>query len=173
MKFKHILLVALLGFFASSAFSAPVYVANAENAEKPPVSTKDQFLQFLADKAMTYTDKVEDAIGASIDFAKKEAEPTMREFLVWRAWKHGMIFAMPFSVFLFGISLVVFCWKGANLNPDKYNFNVRGGLVWLGFALAFIFGLIACINLDDLFSFIQIQVAPRIYLIEEVSKLIR
>lgn len=168
MKLKHILIVALLGFFTSSTFAA-----NVEKQEKPMVSTKDQFLQFLADKAMTYTDKVEDAIGASIDFAKKEAEPTMREFLVWRSWKHGMTFGFPFLGLVFGFFLVVFNWKGANLDPDKYNFNTQGGLVWLGTILIFIFGLISFIVLEDLFSFIQIQVAPRIYLIEEVSKLIR
>lgn len=168
MKFKHILLVALLGFFASSAFAA-----NAEKTERPTVSTKDQFLQFLADKAMTYTDKVEDAIGASIDFAKKEAEPTMREFLVWRAWKHGMTFGIPFTMLFVGTILFSLNFKKGIKNLNETNPNINGiGFILLGI-ISVIGLLISAANLDHLFSFVQIQVAPRIYLIEEVSKLIR
>lgn len=171
MKLKHILLVALLGFFVSTALAA-----NVEKRENPAVSTKDQFLQFLADKAMTYTDKVEDAIGASIDFAKQEAEPTMREFLVWRSWKHGVTAATP--MFFIGCGLFgIWFFRRGWVNAKKNNEEMDGWIICfvITLVLTFIVGGITCaeVILPNTLSFIQIQVAPRIYLIEEVSKLIR
>jgi hypothetical protein len=134
-------------------------------------STEDAFLQFALEKAKQYTGVVEDAVSKAIDVASQEAKPMMEEYLRWKAWYHGawacvggVIFVVPLFFFLLGIWGACHRWSEDAVIP----LYLLGGIATV---IGGIFGLGTMFG--NLMSFIQIQVVPRIYLIEQLRELLK
>lgn len=145
---------------------APTEVTATESSSKLSDASAD-FLRFALAKAEKYSGKVEDAIGKGVDLAVQEAPETARQWITWRAWYHGLRFSIPFLLlFVCGISFAVSLKRSDFDNGNVWSFiTVFSGVIG-GFSL-----LAAIFNFDNLFSLIQIWVAPRIYMIEELIKL--
>lgn len=169
---RSLLTAALLGV---SALAAETKV-EATPAAKPPTveATRDAFLSFVLDKAKTYTDKAEVAAGKAIDLITKESPLVVAEFLTWRAWMHGLKGLFPLVVLAGGLILMNFHWgryefdgcygqeliKGTQLNVAGFIVGSIGGLVS---ALIFMTD-----GISHLLDLVQLFVAPRIYLVEQV-----
>jgi len=144
-------IVALLGLL-SPAFAGEPVESNAK-------SSKDAFLSFVLTKAEKYSGSMEVAVSKAMD----EAPIVAKEFLVWRTWEHGMFLAISWAL---AFVLVV---TGIILAKEESK-DTRLGSLALFFCVVIIpFG----IGVEQLFYLIQIQVAPRIYIIEEISKMIK
>ena len=163
---------------ANATPAAPVAVTVAKSNPPAWAETRDAFLSFALDKAKSYTGTAEQIATKAVDTAVAEAGPTAIEFLKWRAWMHGI---KAFTcILIFGIGLTLFCvqWRywalggycGEQLvkgTAGNVVATVIGGVVALISFLTFF----ASSPYGDLLSFVQIMVAPRIYMIEQVLHL--
>lgn len=176
MKIKHSLVfAALLGFavigFAQETSAGPIETPKEEKWKK--LSHSDRALTFIMDKVEKYSEKAETAIGKAVDVAMQEARPLMEEFLLWRAVQNGFKFALPFSFFLFFIILLFSTAQKGISNFDDRELNKYGFGFVVGCAGSIISLLITLFHTSNLLTFIQIQVAPRVYLLEEVMRLMK
>lgn len=173
MKYtKWLVMFLLVIVSAFAAESAPVEV----KAPVPvKVNYKDAFLKFALDKAEKYSDKAEQTVVKTVDIAMKEAPELAREFLVWRAWKNGLTFLtyliMPFI-------LGIICFK---LVKTAQNAPSESGVEFVSVLCAAIFGIWTILmilvllidGLSALMDLIQILVAPRIYIIEQLTNMLK
>lgn len=172
---RTLLFAALIGLAPTIRAEAPVAPETTQTTPAKP-SVQDEFLRFVLTKAESYSGKVEDAVGKAIDVAQVEAPETVRQFLVWRAWKHAVNAVAPLLFFGLGAGVIWFLrrgWIKAEKQGDDYTGWVMGTV--MSSVATFVAGvpMVATVLIPNLLSFIQIQVAPRIYLLEEVAKLIK
>lgn len=169
-------LASLLICVTSSLFSAESTtkeVAPAAPVSSKALETRDAFLAFAFEKAKSYTDKAEMAVSKAVDAVGEEAPAAMKEFLVWRAWMHGVKGCFPLMVLCLGLFLFIKQWPLWELGG--YNDDLVKGTT-LNIILSIV-GLISSLISTLLFlvsgaghimSFIQVTVAPRVYIIEQV-----
>lgn len=178
MKFKIIalLMFCLLPVLGISQEAQPV---------KPKPS--EEFMSFIVEKAKLYTEKGEMAISKSVDFAMKEAAPTADQFIKWRIISHIidalpslMFFTVSFSsIVLFNFILKKPLWnsEGSNDHPTKFGIVLFISCIFLFISFFGVFinspsprGTSA---IQDLKLATQAAVAPRIYIIEQVTEFIK
>ncbi len=158
--------VSPLSFAAEAAAPAP-------QTETPKTSPKDMLLTFLLDKAKSYSGTIEEGVTKAVDFAKEQTPLVVAEFLTWRAWMHGMKWGIWALTFVVSASFFPYTWKNAKYDDSDFWGNLASffnTVNWVTLIAGFVGSLI---QLDHLFSLVQIWVAPRVYLIEEVSKMIK
>jgi ABC-type multidrug transport system fused ATPase/permease subunit len=155
---------ALLGVIASAE--------EAKSTEPVKQAVSDEFMRFALDKAKQYTGTAEQVVGKTVDLVQKEAPETVEQFLKWRFVRAVLGIGIPLSIFLLasittGILFRVSknTWEGG---PCLTNIAAIVGVVITLFSLI---GSLA--SMDNVFEAIQIHVAPRIYLIEELGKLLK
>lgn len=170
-KLSAILAFAIVSFLSSplSSFAADSATkkTKANTVAKPEAS--DAFMKFLLSKAEKYSDKAESAVSKAVDIAMEEAPALAKEFLAWRAWKHGLYFA---AINLLLISGIFLTYKGVkSIQADE---EVAPALIVPGVCLS-LFGItfFAVEGMSNLLSLVQIHVAPRIYLIEQAVNLVK
>lgn len=134
--------------------------------------TGNEALRFMLDKAKAYTGKTEDAVGWVVDKIQTEAPETIRQFLLWRQWMHGIYYFLPFTLGVIAVAAFFFCLKRSKwgyAGPDN------AYAAWATFAgcVAVIWIIITLTSTHELLSLIQIKVAPRIYLIEQLTQLLK
>lgn len=133
------------------------------------IDYKDAFLSFALEKAKTYSDKAEVAVGKAVDYTVKEAPEVAKEYLTWRAWYHGLHFLFPVLGSIILAIVFLLCFRKAtwdNDGPSVYDILT----IVTGVSNIFMFTAV-CLNIDHLYSFVQINVAPRVYMIEQVMHL--
>lgn len=162
---------------AEPAESKPTAVETAASAAPGKINYTDAFLGLALEKAKLYSGKAEDAIGKGVDIAMEEAKPTAVEFLRWRAWSHGIKTLFPPLFLGMFIALQLWQWprfefsynerliKGTELNV------VASVVAWVGIATCSIGTLV--FSIPNFMSLIQLWVAPRIYVIEQVIELMK
>jgi len=185
---RHYLSRALIGllvcFVPLSIFGAESATKEVAAASAAPSSkiteTRDAFLAFALEKAKTYTDKAEVAVSKAVDVVGEEAPVAMKEFLIWRAWMHGIKAISPVVVLTFGLFLFfgnILKWTTTEIRPGSYHsetilvkgtekeviLTVLGGVLSLSGLVSF-----CVLSISNIMSFIQVIVAPRIYIIEQV-----
>lgn len=146
--------------------AAPVTNQSTELAK-----TGNEALRFILTKAKEYTGKVEDGIGKAVDVAQREIGPTVEQFLRWRLWRHGIYAFSTLFGYLLILGAYAWFWRYSKTWHDDFD-QVCGRLVGTVVAGLMISISFSTTCLPNLLSFIQILVAPRIYLIESVSQLI-
>ncbi len=174
-SFKFSIIFAVLST-ALFAYSEPKSTETPKESVKEVATselakTGNEALRFMLDRAKSYTGKIEDGVAKAVDVAQQEAPETIRQFLVWRAWKHGLSYAIQL---LLTLALGIVSYLGYK-KSDWNSYSMTAGCVMTIVTLVFsVFCFAATlIATNQLLSLIQIWVAPRIYLIEEVTKLIR
>lgn len=173
MNTRHIISLLFLICFTSFGFAAEVSPETEATKQVAEVKSnvKDEALRFILSKAQKYSEKVENTASAMIDAAQKEAPETIKQFLVWRAVKHGLSFFMPFFILTSAFITFLVSAKKANWQSNVFSMphlvSVVSGIIMLFSTIG------VAVNFTNLLSFIQVLVAPRIYLIEQVSALIR
>lgn len=166
-------LLVSAALFAACAF-CPVHGAEVEKQPEPQKKEKvnygDAFLGLALEKTKLYSGKVEDAIGKAVDVTQKEAPELMREFIVWRTWKHALAAMWPISFLLIGIVSAILGFntkKGWGYDcPSQWAIMTAAGFIMLFFCL--ISG-----GYREIEKLVQVTVAPRIYIAEEVMSLIK
>lgn len=164
-KLFQLLLIGVL-------FCAPVFAHEAEKSNENK-DYKNELMAFVLEKGKQYSEKAETAISKGVDIAMQEIPLVVKEFLVWRSWEHGIY---GFSGLLI-TSLILFFiiiprlkhFYRVIFKDEEFNFpTIFGIFVPLLFSPLFFAGIV-----PHILAFIKIQVAPRIYLIEELSKLLK
>lgn len=156
----------------ASAPSAPV-AAPAEAAPEGVLSSKDALLHFILTKADKYSGKIEDGIGKAVDEIERETPGLVKEWLRWRFIENAFYFIEPILVAIILGLVALFClsrWKAAlkaRTDPDGW---IMGTILPAIFSVIMVAGGV-CINMDNLLACVQIVIAPRIYVIEHVLKL--
>ena len=152
------------------AVTAPA--AAPQKSSPPSLSqTRDAFLAFALDKAKGYTDKAEIAVSKAVDVVSQEAPLAAAEFLRWRAWMHAIKGLTPLLLGIIGI--VVFCWQWGKwkAHGDYLTSGTMGNVVatTAGGIVSLISGVVfLAAGAGHVLSFVQISVAPRVYMIEQV-----
>lgn len=181
MKTSKILTPILTLILSALLFAAPALAVESteKTAAAPAAKTDytDAFLSLALDKAKLYSGKAEDAIGKGVDIAMEEAKPTAMEFLRWRAWSHGIKALFPPVLLVLFVALQLWQWprfefgyhedliKGTVLNV------VASIVAWVGIGVCSIMTIV--VSFPNLMDFIQLWVAPRIYVIEQVIGLMK
>lgn len=161
------------------AAALPVFAADASTTTKNDASpTKDAFISFVLDKAKVYTDKAEVAVSKAVDVVTTEAPLLVQEFLRWRLWMHGINTFLPIAFLILGFHL--FFKQFSKWKMDQYEnrlvegtpanviATVLSGILTLASLIVSI-----AVSLDHFTRFIQVLVAPRVYLVEEVIKVLK
>jgi hypothetical protein len=84
-------------------------------------ASNNPLMQLLAEKARSYSDKAEVAVGKAIDTVQAEAPGLVKEFLGWRIAQHLFYIGIPIVIFLSGLVI----WKisknkGVAMALDRY-----------------------------------------------------
>lgn len=138
-------------------------------------NTSADALAFLVDRAKAYSGKIEDGVSKAVDYGMKEVPQVITEFLRWRFWMH-LMHALTSIIFgLIGMILLYLGitrgWKTSDFHPWVIG-TIIGGFMTLIATIGFFAGPPnGPSGLDHIMSCIQIGVAPRIYLIESISRL--
>ncbi len=175
---RYILLIALLGVpaFAAEPATAPVAPTPAAAVPKVEINYKDAFLQFALEKAQKYSGAVEGAVSKAVDAATDEAPIVAHEYLHWKLWYHAMNAFAPMIALLACVG--TFVWQWTKFDTNAYGHLTRGSplnivATILGGMGTVVFALMTCVwAIPNLMSFIQILVAPRVYVIEQVLHLV-
>jgi hypothetical protein len=169
------LLFAVTPLFSQTVESPPAKSPVESKVEMVKRDYKDAFLSFALEKAEKYSGAAEIAVNKAVDAATEEAPQLAKEFIIWRAWMHGIKALFPMA--LLAISIVLFLkqfprWTlgyGDSLSagtPLNVIGSVVGGIGCLvGFAITCLSGL------GHFLNFVQILVAPRVYVVEQVMTL--
>ncbi len=173
MKAIKQLIVVIMIAIAFPAFAADE-PAKTETKIEAKTDYKDAFLQLALEKSKLYSGKMEDAIGQGVEMAKKEVPELAKEWITWRFYYHLINACVPLVCLIMVMGWIVY-WYKVNVKarwddePSHAIFIVSaifGSAIFIGLS-------ISIFSEDHLSKLIQIKVAPRIYMIEEVSKLIR
>jgi hypothetical protein len=145
--------ILVLSFGISPLFSQTV------EKESVRATTSEQFLSFVLQKAEKYSESVETGVSKAVDVIVEESPKVVEEFLVWRAWKAGFIGFGCLGIVIFGGGgLLFFFWR-----TDFWEASPI--LIFFIFPAVF-----ACVYILE---FIQIMVAPRVYIIEQAIQLVK
>jgi hypothetical protein len=181
---RSFLILAVISFSPLFAENAPANATTsapvAQVATMPPQSKSDAVLDFILKKAEKYSGTLEEGIAQAVDFAKEQAPLAVKEWLTWRTYEAIWNIAFPFLVLAILGTCGHFCGKRmlkAIADSDMYRETkeVTTTFTWiivriLPIGIPAIFTLVALCN--NIPTIIQIQVAPRVYLIEEAMKLV-
>lgn len=169
------ILAILLASFASYAQAAdaspepaPAKAAKAAESVLPKASAAaDTLLATILEKAKTYGEKGEIALGKAVDTVSAEAPIVVKEFLVWRAWKAGLTAVGLLFPTLLGLWFAAFCKKRWS---DDEGWEIGTIITYI---VTGVYGLISFFVIGGhVMDIIQIAVAPRIYLIEAAMALV-
>lgn len=131
----------------------------------------------MLEKAQKYTGKVEDALGVALDKVQEEAPATVSQYLWWHACYNAFVVLSLSAATVYGVRTVGPAVAAADKADDDGDLGpfvssltkaVLSGLIGvIGIAGMFISGIGALLNV------IQIIVAPRIFLLERISELVK
>lgn len=165
----------IFGWALIAAFPLSSVAANTSVAKES--SSKDAFISFVLDKAKTYTDKAEIAVSKAVDVVSSEAPLLVSEFLRWRVWMHGMSFFIPFVLMCCGFFMFFNFfdrWKMQPYGDALKEGEVSDVVATVVFGALFLINvIISIVSIGHLMSFVQVLVAPRVYLVEEVIKVLK
>jgi hypothetical protein len=164
---------------------APVEVATQTVAPDSVAAAKAKIahtgadaLSWMADRAKAYTGKLEEGLSVAVDKAMVEIPKTLQEYLAWKAAYHaifglsGPIIAIIFMIIM-GVAYRQADWSDGDMAAV---ITIASGVMIVICLWAFIIGGASresMSGLEHTTKLVQIKVAPRIYLIEELGKLIR
>lgn len=116
---------------------------------------------------------IKDAAEKIGDFASKEIPPFIHEYLTWKWWEAALLFGswvVPFFIYIVCISVWLFkikkdFWKDLFLGCDNpfvfLMVNMFGGIIFGGWFFSK--------ALPSLMTMIQIHVAPKVYILEQIG----
>lgn len=159
------------------AAALPIFAADTPATTKDSSTTKDVFISFVLDKAKAYTDKAEVAVSKAVDVVTAETPLLVQEFLCWRLWMHGIKFFLP--VILLMLGLYLFFKYFNKWETDTYGNKLIQGRP-TDVIISIVSGVLSLVslagsivNVSHLMLFVQVLVASRVYLVEEVIKVLR
>lgn len=181
--------VPLFGADAASAVEKEVQAKPAPADHSPPpaktavvasAAYKDPFLNMLFEKTKQYTGKAEDVIGKAVDAVSTEAPKLAEEYLRWRFWYHAISYAAIIALVCAGLFLVwlmTYFGRKSAVGRTGYHAGEWEDQWQFLTGLAVVLEIIPVIALfagsSHLFSALQIQLAPKIYLLEQAAHLFK
>jgi hypothetical protein len=99
------------------------------------------------------------------EFVLAQAPDVVKQILTWNLWVHLIWIIFGFAVGLFGVIFFGHLRKSKREGCDE---RFMCGIAQLAFCIAF-----AVIFMSNIFEVVQILVAPKLYLIEYFSNLLR
>lgn len=154
----------LKAFVMSLAIAASAFAADAA-----PKNKEENLKEFVLEKAKAYTEKAEMGVNGFVSFVEKEAPVVASEFLQFRFFKHS--FAAGSATALMAVLTTLLAYMLLN---EKVKEALDGGNYFVAFicfvGVVLIFSLTAY---ENIVSAVQIKIAPRVYLLENLAKLVK
>jgi len=145
----------------------------------------DAFLQFVLTKADKYSGKAEEAIGKAVDTATTEAPLLAKEYVMWGFIKNIVPWAIGFLLFFVNIILaIIFIPKfihsfessdkaGSGVNTPAESKQFICGIFGIAPAVIAVFSALwVLMNMDYLMNALECYAAPRVYIIEQLMKML-
>jgi hypothetical protein len=160
--------------------AAPISTADQTiaDAKAQVAATGADALSWMAERAKVYTGKLEVGLSAAVDAAMVEIPKTLQEYLAWKAAYHaifglsGPIIAIIFMIFM-SVAYRKADWRNGDMAVVV---TIASGVMIFVCLCAFIIGGASrgsMSGFEHTTKLVQIKIAPRIYLIEELGKLIK
>lgn len=146
-----------------------VIAASTFAADATPKNKEEGIKEFVLEKAKAYTEKAEMGVNGFVSFVEKEAPVVASEFLQFRFLKHA--FAAGSATALMALLTAFIAYMELN---KKVKEALEGGNYMIAF-VCFI-GVILIFSLtahENIVSAVQIKIAPRVYLLENLAKLVK
>lgn len=124
----------------------------------------------LTDKLVQWVESAAQKVG---DFATTEIPPFVHEYLTWKFWEAGVNVFTWAACTLGFISIWSMWWK------KRKKEIIDGDTEAVVFAFGGVFSITAIIIAGIMFAFpsakdmIQIKIAPKVYLVEKISEIIK
>lgn len=132
----------------------------------------DRTLQMITDRMDKYMDKTEFAIGKVVDIAIEETPKVIHEYLTWKVYVSVFYCIMPILFLSSTVYATKKSWIKANFSDLYWNRYATIGLIGLiSSIVSAIWVIIAWI--DYVPTIIQIWIAPRVYLIDQLGNFIK
>lgn len=182
MKSIRFLLISLVLCMGLPAIAEDVKNPTPEKpvaalVEKSKIDYKDALMSFVMKKAEKYSEAGEVAVEKGVDLAMKEAPILVEEYIKWRAFYHAMRFLIPLSIALGWLYFMAKGIKNANTkgweNERKNDLSGYGAVGVIAILIQAILSIVVLAHLGQLFSFTQIMVAPRVYILEQAIQLLK
>lgn len=170
-KLYHIALIAFAFALPIGAFAedSPAETQKPEVKQEVKIPVKERALAFILEKAETYSGKIETAVGKAVDYAYTEVPLIIQEFLRWRMAR-SITYVVIYGVLTFLVIRFPIKWKWftEDLADETGGASVAGAVFSCIGSLIFF-----CLTISHFLTVIQIWIAPRVYLIEQVTNLIK
>lgn len=163
--------ITTLLLFAGLAATS-LHAAETPADTKITVDHKDRFLTFIYDKAVAYTEKGEAAFEKAIDLAATEAPLLMEEFLRWRFWYHALHGSLLIAGTLVWVGFAMWLYRRASATHwSDGDWSTSFGVVVV---CGIMFGPLPYMRMGHhIFDALQVAIAPRVYLLEQVIQLVK
>ena len=123
----------------------------------------------LQTKLIMWLENAAQAIG---DFATKEIPPFIHEYLQWKFFEACYYTIIPIVCLLISLYILRYGIKLLSSEKDYGGFEIVPVIIGSLFTLcAFIATIVNCI--PNLKTAVQIKIAPKVYLIEQASEIIK
>lgn len=180
MKIHRILSLALTVALLAISVTGLRAGDSPEKSEAKPVPVKDEALRFILDKTKQYTEVGENALAKAVDVASVEAPKLIEEYLTWKFWELGLYTAVGAVLTAFGTALPIFAFwsfsKKKSWIRDGSSYDADP--TFLGLLVSVLGTLASLVAGGSLFfshvsDFLQVWLAPRVFLMERVAEMIR
>ena len=185
----------IIGALLFTTLLSSVSLFGAEAAAETKIPTRDYkeaFLELALEKTKKYSDAAEGAVTKAVDVAQKEAPELAEQFLLWRFWHSGSVLGintLVILIFLVIAQVAIRSWRRARdafvaRSSDKtwarqgytLDDHVGGPVSVVSYVCASITSIVLLANMfgnGHLLTMIQIKIAPKIYLAEQLLALVR
>jgi hypothetical protein len=162
-----VILFALVGVRADEP-------AKAEPAAPAKTDYKDAFLQLALEKTKLYSGKIEGTVEKAVDITMKEAPEVAKEYLRWKFWEN---IVRATAIFMASIILTLACVMFVKKGMETRNESAEGPLIAVGVIAGvidvFVLAALFFEALPSALAAVEIAIAPRVYLIEQLGHLLK
>jgi hypothetical protein len=161
------LLTFIVAFLSCTLFASETKPVEASKDASP------NYEQFFFQKLEKYTEKGEQTLDKAVDTLEKEVPLVVNEYLTWKFWESAT------NLIILGLSVIVylgicfFLFKNKNFEffgDDPLGF---GGTMFLMICGALLLVVIPIVGIKNAKDCLQLSIAPKVYLIERASELIK
>ena len=112
-----------------------------------------------------------EGIAKGVDFAMEQAPDVCHQLLAFKMWEHGIwvfVFTFPLLAFLVFLLFMRKRWRALDFDTEAGATAICASILW-----AFVSLIISGFAIHEAIALIKVVVAPKLYLIEYLSALVK